>query len=120
LLTFTSKNPGPLVRYVAASGEAISLRQHHSLVKLSDEGYTPREVDSRIGVFGPTLKDYATPIRSSLSRISADGNTVRRESRHPRSHPKHHRECLSGKQEKLSMKGGNLQFFSSLKYRVDP
>ena len=39
LLTFTSENPGRLVRSVAASGEAITLRQHHSLVQLPDDGF---------------------------------------------------------------------------------
>ncbi|MFT7473020.1 MAG: hypothetical protein ACI8XU_002924, partial [Kiritimatiellia bacterium] len=34
MLTFTSSNPGNLVNSVAATGSAITLRQHHSLVKL--------------------------------------------------------------------------------------
>ncbi|MFQ5792953.1 MAG: zinc-dependent metalloprotease, partial [Acidobacteriota bacterium] len=67
LLTFTSNQPGPLVRSVAASGEAVSLRQHHSLVKLPDDGYAPRQADPRIGAFGPTFYDYATPIDQSLA-----------------------------------------------------
>jgi hypothetical protein len=66
LLTFTSTNPGPLVQSVAASGEAVTLRQHHSLVKLPDDGYEPREADPRIGVFGPMFHDYASPIDESL------------------------------------------------------
>jgi len=66
LLTFTSNNPGALVRSVAASGEAITLRQHHSLVALPDDAFEPREADPRIGVFGPTFHDYATPIDESL------------------------------------------------------
>jgi hypothetical protein len=67
LLTLTSSNPGRLVRSVAASGEAVTLRQHHSLVKLPDGGYEPRVADPRIGVFGPTFYDYASPIDESLT-----------------------------------------------------
>ena len=67
LLTFTSGKPGRLVRSVAASGEAITLRQHHSLVELPDDGFEPRVADPRIGVNGPTFYDYATPIDESLT-----------------------------------------------------
>lgn len=66
-LTFTSSRPGPLVRSVAASGEAITLRQHHSLVKLPGDGYRPRELDPRIGALGPTFYDYAVPIDEQLA-----------------------------------------------------
>ena len=66
ILTFTSTNPGPLVESVAASGEAVTLRQHHSLVQLPEPGYPPRKADPRIGVNGPTIHDYATAIDEDL------------------------------------------------------
>ncbi len=66
-LTFTSEHPGPLVRSTAASGDAITLRQHHSLVRLPDEGYRPRAADPRVGAFGIDFHDYATPIDQPLS-----------------------------------------------------
>ncbi len=66
LLTFTSSNPGGLVRGVAANPEAVTLRQHHSFIKLPDDGYRPRLADPRIGVNGPTIFDYATPIDEDL------------------------------------------------------
>ncbi|MGD8697904.1 MAG: zinc-dependent metalloprotease [Gemmatimonadales bacterium] len=66
-LTFTSERPGPLVRSTAASGEAITLRQHHSLVQLPDDGYEPRAADPRVGAFGIEFHDYATPIDQPLS-----------------------------------------------------
>lgn len=62
MLTFTSKNPGGLVRGVAASAGAITLRQHHSFIQLPDDGYRTRIADPRVGVNGPTIYDYATPI----------------------------------------------------------
>ena len=66
LLTFTSAEPGPLVRSVAANPEAVSVRQHHSFVELPDGGYSPREVDPRIGTLSLTFADYASPIDSRL------------------------------------------------------
>ena len=66
LLTFTSDNPGALVRGVAANPRAVTLRQHHSFVRLPDDGYRPRVADPRIGVNGPTLFDYATPIDQDM------------------------------------------------------
>ncbi|MGI9627987.1 MAG: zinc-dependent metalloprotease [Longimicrobiales bacterium] len=62
ILTFTSSEPGGLVRGVAASGGAVTLRVHHSLMKLPDPGYETRVADPRVGVNGPTIYDYATPI----------------------------------------------------------
>lgn len=62
MLTFTSDNPGNLVNAVAATGSAITLRQHHSLVKLPDDNYATRVADPRIGVNGPTVYDYAADI----------------------------------------------------------
>ena len=62
MLTFTSRNPGGLVRGVAASANAITLRQHHSFIQLPGPGFKTRIADPRVGVNGPTLYDYATPI----------------------------------------------------------
>jgi len=61
-LTFTSSEPGDLVQGVAASGSAITLRQHHSFIKLPDDGYRTRTADPRVGMNGPTVYDYATAI----------------------------------------------------------
>lgn len=65
-LTFTSDRPGPLVRSTAASGEAVTLRVHHSLVQLPEPGYQPRKADPRVGAFGIAFRDYATPIDRDL------------------------------------------------------
>ena len=66
LLTFTSSDPGGLVRGVAVNPEAVTLRQHHSFIQLPDDGYSLRFADPRIGVNGPTISDYATPIDEDL------------------------------------------------------
>ncbi|MEM7416255.1 MAG: zinc-dependent metalloprotease [Gemmatimonadota bacterium] len=66
MLTFTSRNPGGLVNGVAATGGAVTLRQHHSFIQLPDDGYETRVADPRIGVNGPTLFDYASPINQDM------------------------------------------------------
>ncbi len=66
-LTFTSDSPGPLVRSAAASGDAVTLRVHHSLVQLPDDDYTPRKADSRVSSGNITFNDYATAIDEPLA-----------------------------------------------------
>ena len=65
-LTFTSAAPGGLVSGVAATGGAVTLRQHHSFIRLPDDGYRTRVADPRIGVNGPTVYDYASPIDEDM------------------------------------------------------
>jgi len=66
MLTFASSNPGRLVKEVAANGNAITLRQHHSLIKLPDDNFKIRLADPRIGTNGPTIQDYSTAIDEDL------------------------------------------------------
>lgn len=66
MLTFASRNPGNLVNGVAASGESVTLRQHHSFVKLPDDNYVTRISDPRIGTNGPTIYDYSTAIGDDM------------------------------------------------------
>lgn len=56
--TYASDAPGPLVRGVAPSPEAITLRLHHSFIK-APTGYTPRVADPRIGVSTIRFKDFS-------------------------------------------------------------
>ncbi|MFN8580297.1 MAG: zinc-dependent metalloprotease [Gemmatimonadaceae bacterium] len=62
MLTFTSNAPGPLVSGVAASGTSVTLREHHSFIKMPDANYRPRIADPRIGVNGPDVMDFAQPV----------------------------------------------------------
>ena len=80
LLTFTSDNPGGLVRGVAANPQAVTLRQHHSFIQLPDEGFRTRIADPRIGVNGPTIFDYATSIDQDMRlRLAARHRLVKRD-----------------------------------------
>ena len=66
MLTFGSRNPGRLVSGVAASGESVTLRQHHSFVKLPDNNFKTRVSDPRIGTNGPTIYDYSSAIGDDM------------------------------------------------------
>ncbi len=50
------------VASVTPSAEAVTLREHYSLVELPDDKYVPREDDPRAGYGGLTYMDYSTPI----------------------------------------------------------
>jgi hypothetical protein len=68
LLTYVSDAPGPLVRATAATGDAVTLRQRHSLLRLPDGDYRPRPFDPRAGSFAVGFSDYAAPLDESIER----------------------------------------------------
>jgi len=68
ILTFTGNNPGEQVRSVTPSPQSITVRQHHSFVKLPDENYHPRKLDPRSGYFGISYQDYSTPIGEKITK----------------------------------------------------
>jgi hypothetical protein len=61
-LTFTGDEPGPYVRQVVPTPEAITVREHQAFVQLPPPGYKPRVFDSRSGFIGISYMDYATPV----------------------------------------------------------
>jgi hypothetical protein len=67
-LTFTSDEPGRLVRETVPVPQAITVRQHHSFVALPEAGYTPRRLDPRVGVMGVEFYDYASPITEPIEK----------------------------------------------------
>jgi len=46
---------------VTPSPEALTVRQHFSLIELPDANYKPRALDPRAGFFGVSFVDFATP-----------------------------------------------------------
>ncbi len=66
LLTYQSSDPGRLVRETAPTAGAVTLIQHHSLIRLPDAGYEPRPFDPRAGYFGVEFKNYAAPIAAPV------------------------------------------------------
>ena len=66
LLTFAGTRPGRHVRSVTPTPDAITVTQHHSLIRLPEPGYTPREFDPRAGSFATSFLDYAVPLEGSM------------------------------------------------------
>lgn len=67
-ITFVGEPRGGLVRSVAPSPDALTVRMHHSLVELPDGDYQPRMFDPRAGYFGISYMDYATPISQPIMK----------------------------------------------------
>ncbi|MFQ5703742.1 MAG: zinc-dependent metalloprotease [Gemmatimonadales bacterium] len=87
-LTFTANDPGGLVRANAPDAGAITLRQHHSLVRLPDDGYKPRRGDPRIGVFGISFYDFSQPFDGKYeSRYIQRHRLIKRDTHAPLSEP---------------------------------
>jgi len=67
-LTFRSDEPGRLVRQVTPSADFVTLTQHHSIVRLPDDRYRPREFDPRSGSISIGFRDYAVPLSVPVER----------------------------------------------------
>lgn len=65
-ITFKGTPSGDYIRSVAPTAESISVRMHHSFVRLPDDKYEPRKFDPRSGFYAMNYQDYATPIEESL------------------------------------------------------
>lgn len=59
---------GPFVNTVTPSPEAISLRMHHSFVRLPEAGFRPRTLDARSGFNDVSYFDYATPVPEPIEK----------------------------------------------------
>lgn len=69
VLTFSSEGEvGPMLRETVPSPQAITVREHQSLVELPDNNYKPRNLDPRVGAFGITLYDFASPINEPVEK----------------------------------------------------
>jgi hypothetical protein len=53
---------------VAATGDAASIRVHHSFVALPDDGYQTRAFDTRAGFGSVSFEDYATPLGEPMTQ----------------------------------------------------
>jgi hypothetical protein len=70
-LTLTSDEPKSQVRATAADGRAFTLVQHQSLVRLPDDGYTPRAFDPRSGAIDVGFYDFSAPLSGQVRQSFA-------------------------------------------------
>ena len=67
-LTFSGESPGEYVRQVSPDPSSLTLRQHHSFIRLPDGDYKPRVYDPRANFSGRTFMDFATPIEEPIHK----------------------------------------------------
>ena len=61
-ITLIGKAKGQEISSVTPDPNAVTVRMHHSFIKLPDDHYKPRIFDPRAGYFDISYMDYATPI----------------------------------------------------------
>lgn len=70
-LTLTSDEPKSEVSATAADARSVTLAQHISLVRLPDEGYTPRLFDPRSGAIDVGFYDFSAPLSGQVGQAFA-------------------------------------------------
>ena len=68
LLTYGGEKPGNLVRETTPTPRSVTLVQHHSFIRLPDDGYEPRAFDPRAGSFEIQFADYAASLADTIER----------------------------------------------------
>ncbi|WP_405198591.1 zinc-dependent metalloprotease [Christiangramia sp. LLG6405-1] len=68
LLTFSGKPTGRTVNSVVPDASNITVKQHHSLVKLPDDNYKKRAFDPRSGSIFISYQDYASPVYEPITK----------------------------------------------------
>jgi hypothetical protein len=68
LLTFTSDNPARSIVGVLPDGRTMSLRVHHTFLKLPEPGYVARPRDIRVGFFPVRYLDHTAPFTEPIER----------------------------------------------------
>ena len=68
LITLQGSKPGNHVRSVTPTSESITVRTHHSFVKLPDEPYKTRKFDARSGALYLSYQDYAAPLNADMTQ----------------------------------------------------
>ena len=66
VLTLATARPGVHVQSTVPAPRSVTLVQHHSLLRLPDDGYHPRTFDPRAGSFAIDFHDYAAPLDAPI------------------------------------------------------
>ena len=65
-ITLVGSKPGNFLRDVAPNPRSITLKMHHSFVRLPKPGYQPREFHPKSGFWSIAHRDYAQPINDNI------------------------------------------------------
>lgn len=66
--TFVGEAKGKFIKSVTPTSDIVSVRQHHSFVRLPDDNYVPRKFHPFSGFNMLKFADYATPIDQPLEK----------------------------------------------------
>lgn len=69
--TFASDNPPAAFAGVLPDGHTMSLRIHHTFLKLPDPGFTPRPLDPRVGFIPDRYVDHTAPFTEPIEKYLA-------------------------------------------------
>jgi hypothetical protein len=67
-VTFLGNNPGQYVSQATIEPNVISLRMHHSFIRLPKPGYKPRKFHPQSGMWVFNFQDYAQPINQPITQ----------------------------------------------------
>jgi len=68
IVTYIGNPKGKFIKSVVPTPKNISVRQHHSFIKLPDDSYKPRVFKPECGYFPLTYFDYATGIDKEIKK----------------------------------------------------
>lgn len=67
-ITLVGSKPGNHVQDTVPNPFAITLKMHHSFVRLPDDGYTARRYHPKSGYWAIQYRDYAQPINADITQ----------------------------------------------------
>ncbi|MEM7155466.1 MAG: zinc-dependent metalloprotease [Myxococcota bacterium] len=67
-LTFDADETGRWASSTPPQDEVLTLRQHHSIVRLPDDGFRPREAHARMGHMSLGMLDFSSALHEPLER----------------------------------------------------
>jgi len=67
-ITFTGDKPGKYVQQASISPYVVSLRMHHSFIRLPKDGYQKRKFHPQSGYWSFEFQDYAQPINQPITQ----------------------------------------------------
>jgi hypothetical protein len=70
-VTLTSENPTRALEAVLPDGHTMTLRMHHTFLRLPDPGFVPRPLDPRIGFFAEQHLDHTAPYAEPIEKYLA-------------------------------------------------